>query len=140
MNDGVGRPAEILLVEDNPADVGLLKVAFKEGKIVNRLHLEETADLALERLKRGDVPDLILLDLDLPGMDGADFLAEIKKDPVLRKVPVAVLTGNVSEADIGRSFDLEAAAYLTKPVSVKKLLRLLDEVDILEMAFVVRDG
>ncbi len=116
------EPAQILLVEDNPGDVRLTKEAFKQGRIENDLHVVSDGDEALSFLSRegeyADVPrpDLILLDLNLPGKDGENVLEELKDDPTLRSIPVIVLTSSSAEEDIARSYELHANAYLTKPV------------------------
>ncbi|MDS0473837.1 response regulator [Natrinema sp. 1APR25-10V2] len=116
------EPAQILLVEDNPGDVRLTKEAFKQGRIENDLHVVSDGIEALDFLtQRGDYadaprPDLILLDLNLPGKDGEDVLEELKDDPALRSIPVIVLTSSRAEEDVVKSYELHANAYLTKPV------------------------
>ena len=116
------EPAQILLVEDNPGDVRLTREAFKQGRIENDLHVVSDGFEALSFLTQeseyADVPrpDLILLDLNLPGKDGEDVLKELKDDPTLRSIPVIVLTSSSAEEDIARSYELHANAYLTKPV------------------------
>lgn len=138
MTNSIGNLANILLVEDSPADRRLMEEVFREAKVVNSIRHEEDGEGALRALRANGRTDLVLLDLELPGMDGREVLEEMRGDPALRQIPVVVLTGNVSEADIGRSFDLEASGYLTKPITVKKLLRVLEDVRSLSMAFVVR--
>ncbi|AGB32948.1 response regulator receiver protein [Natrinema pellirubrum DSM 15624] len=116
------EPARILLVEDNPGDVRLTKEAFKQGRIENDLYVVSDGTEALEFLSKhgeyADVPrpDLILLDLNLPGKDGEDVLEDLKADPKLQSIPVIVLTSSRAEEDIARSYELHANAYLTKPV------------------------
>ncbi|WP_254763196.1 response regulator [Natrinema marinum] len=116
------EPAQILLVEDNPGDVRLTKEAFKQGRIENDLHVVSDGTEALDFLtQRGDYadaprPDLVLLDLNLPGKDGEDVLEELKDDPALRSIPVIVLTSSRAEEDVVKSYELHANAYLTKPV------------------------
>ncbi|ELZ10486.1 response regulator receiver protein [Natrinema thermotolerans DSM 11552] len=116
------EPARILLVEDNPGDVRLTKEAFKQGRIENDLYVVSDGTEALEFLsKHGEYadaprPDLILLDLNLPGKDGEDVLEDLKADPKLQSIPVIVLTSSRAEEDIARSYELHANAYLTKPV------------------------
>jgi two-component system, chemotaxis family, response regulator Rcp1 len=110
----VARPIEILLVEDNPGDVRLTREALKDGKVSNRLHVVVDGVEALAFLRREGEhatavrPDLILLDLNLPKMDGRQVLAEIKADPTLRQIPVVILTSSQAEEDICRSYDLHA--------------------------------
>ncbi|AFO59186.1 MULTISPECIES: response regulator [Natrinema] len=116
------EPAQILLVEDNPGDVRLTKEAFKQGRIENDLHVVSDGTEALDFLGRqgpytdAPRPDLVLLDLNLPGKDGAEVLEELKADPVLRSIPVIVLTSSRAEEDVVKSYELHANAYLTKPV------------------------
>ncbi|MHC3438434.1 response regulator [Natrialbaceae archaeon A-gly3] len=116
------EPAQILLVEDNPGDVRLTKEAFEHGRIENDLHVVTDGSEALEFLNQhGEYddaprPDLILLDLNLPRMNGDEVLDELKDDPDLRPIPVIVLTSSKAEEDIARSYELHANAYLTKPV------------------------
>ena len=118
----MSEPVEILLVEDNPGDVRLTEEAFREGRIDNNLHVAADGVEALAFLEqRGEYedaprPDLVLLDLNLPRMNGDELLAELKADPELRRIPVIVLTSSAAEEDIVTSYELHANAYLTKPV------------------------
>jgi len=116
------EPAQLLLVEDNPGDIRLTEEAFEQGRIENDLHVVSDGSEALSFLSReGEYadaprPDLILLDLNLPGKGGEDILEELKADPEFRSIPVIVLTSSDAEEDIARSYQLHANAYLTKPV------------------------
>ncbi|GAB7018459.1 response regulator [Halostagnicola sp. A-GB9-2] len=116
------EPARILLVEDNPGDIRLTKEAFKRGRIENDLHVVSDGADALEFLSQeGEYadaprPDLILLDLNLPRMNGDEVLEELQDDPNLQRIPVIVLTSSQAEEDVITSYDLSANAYLTKPV------------------------
>jgi two-component system, chemotaxis family, response regulator Rcp1 len=118
----LGRPAEILLVEDNPGDVELTRVALEDAKLLNTLHVVPDGVAALEFLRRQGAyadaprPDLILLDLNLPKKDGREVLAEIKHDEALRIIPVIVLTTSKTDEDVLRSYKLNANCYVTKPV------------------------
>jgi two-component system, chemotaxis family, response regulator Rcp1 len=118
----IGFPVEILLVEDSLSDIELTKLGLREGKIANNLHVTRDGDTAMAFLRReGDYtdvprPDLILLDLNLPGKDGREVLAEIKADDDLQKIPVVVLTTSHAEEDVMRAYGLHANAYMTKPV------------------------
>ncbi len=122
MNSKSLRPVEILLVEDNPADVLMARSAFEDFKITNILHVVEDGVQALEYLRgEGDFagaprPDLIMLDLNLPRKNGHEVLAEIKSDPVLRNIPIVVLTTSKSEKDVLEAYDLHANCYIVKPV------------------------
>ncbi|PGF15327.1 two-component system response regulator [Natrinema sp. CBA1119] len=123
------EPAQILLVEDNPGDVRLTKEAFKQGRIENDLHVVSDGIEALAFLSQeGEYadaprPDLILLDLNLPGKGGAEVLEELKEDPVLRSIPVIVLTSSRAEEDVVKSYELHANAYLTKPVDPDEFIQ-----------------
>ena len=127
-------PLEVLLVEDNPADVRLTREVLKEQKILNELHVvtdgvEAMAFLRREPPHRGAArPDLILLDLNLPRKDGREVLMEIKEDPVLRAIPVVVLTSSKSEEDILRSYDLHANCYISKPVDLSQFLKVAQSI------------
>ena len=126
---------EILLVEDNPSDVLLTQIAMKECKIANKLHLAHDGEVALEFLRRQGAhrqaprPDLVLLDLNLPRMDGRELLREMKSDPALRAIPVVVLTTSDAETDVVRSYDLHANAYVTKPVDFEKFVEVVRKID-----------
>jgi len=117
-----GRPVEILLAEDNPGDVKLTEKALAKGRVLNTLHVVNDGVEAMSYLRQeGEYesaprPDLLLLDLNMPRMDGQEVLAEMKGDEDLRRIPVVVLTSSAAEEDIVESYDLHANAYLTKPV------------------------
>lgn len=124
MTDGRPRshPADILLVEDNPSDVYLTEVALREAAIESRLHVTEDGEAAMAFLRRqsrfaeAPRPEIVLLDLNLPGKDGRQVLAEIKSDEALRSIPVIVLTTSTAPSDVARCYDLHANCYITKPV------------------------
>lgn len=130
-----GRPVEILLVEDNPADVRLTVEALKEGKVRNRLHVAtdgvEALDFLRRRGKHADAPsvDLVLLDLNLPKKDGREVLAEIKQDPALKRTPVVVLTTSEADEDVLRSYELYANCYITKPVDFERFIDVVRSID-----------
>jgi two-component system, chemotaxis family, response regulator Rcp1 len=129
------RPVEILLVEDNPGDVRLTREALKEGKVRNNLNVAQDGVEALAYLRRegrhaGAVrPDLILLDLNLPRMDGREVLAAIKADPELRPIPVVILTSSQAEQDIVRAYDLHANCYVTKPVDLDQFITVVKSIE-----------
>jgi chemotaxis family two-component system response regulator Rcp1 len=129
------RPIEILLVEDNPGDVRLTIEALKEGKVRNNLAVAKDGVDALAFLRRqgsyagASRPDLILLDLNLPRKDGREVLAEIKEDPLLRRIPVVVLTTSKAEEDILRTYDLHANCYITKPVDLEQFISVVRSID-----------
>ncbi|WP_440765180.1 response regulator [Natronorubrum sp. DTA7] len=121
MTDRIDDPIDVLLVEDNPGDVRLTQEAFKQLSIETTIHVATDGDDALEFLtKRRDsdpdtVPDLVLLDLNLPRMNGLEFLETIKDDATLTRIPVLVLTSSEAVEDVLDSYELSANAYLTKP-------------------------
>jgi CheY-like chemotaxis protein len=129
------KPIEILLVEDNAADVRLTEEALKEGKVRNNLHVARDGMEALEFLRRqgkhanATRPDLILLDLNLPRRDGREVLAEIKDDNDLKMIPVVVLTTSSAEADILKSYKLHANCYITKPVDLDQFVQVVKSID-----------
>jgi chemotaxis family two-component system response regulator Rcp1 len=129
------KPIDILLVEDNPGDVRLTREALKEGKVINKLNvvgdgIEALAYLRHEgRFAKLPHPDLILLDLNLPKMDGREVLEKIKTDPKLRRIPVVILTTSKSEEDIIMSYDLHANCYITKPVDLDQFITVVMAVE-----------
>ena len=129
------QPIEILLVEDNPADVRLTQEALKEGKVRNNLHVARDGIEAIEFLRRVGKhanavrPDLILLDLNLPRKDGREVLADIKADPDLKAIPVVVLTTSSAEQDIFKSYKLHANCYITKPVDLDQFVQVVKSID-----------
>jgi two-component system, chemotaxis family, response regulator Rcp1 len=136
MNAQGSSAIEILLVEDNPADVRLTQEALRESKLSNRLHAVGDGEQALRFLRRegehaeSPRPDLVLLDLNLPRLSGREVLAQVKADPDLRRIPVVVLTTSEAEEDIVRSYDLHANAYVRKPVDFHQftdVVRLIED-------------
>ena len=129
------RPIEILLVEDNPGDVRLTVEALKEGKVRNILHTVEDGEEAMKFLRRQEPyakaprPDLVLLDLNLPKMNGREVLAEIKEDPNLRRIPVVILTVSKAEQDIVKTYDLHANCYINKPVDLEQFLTVVQSIE-----------
>jgi CheY-like chemotaxis protein len=128
-------PIEVLLVEDDPGDVLLIREAFEDNKVANRLHVVSDGVEALAFMRRegeyADVPrpDLVLLDLNLPRKDGREVLQEVKGDETLRMIPVVVLTTSAAEEDVLRSYDLHANAYVTKPVDFDRFIGVVRQID-----------
>jgi chemotaxis family two-component system response regulator Rcp1 len=120
------RPAEILLVEDNPGDADLTRETLQDSKLLNHMSVVNNGVEAMAYLRRegkyADAarPDLILLDLNLPKKDGREVLAEIKIDERLKRIPVVVLTTSSAERDILEAYDLHANCYITKPVNLDR--------------------
>lgn len=129
------RPAEILLIEDNEGDIELTKEAFEEATFRNNLHIAVDGDIALDFLfkRKGNedaiTPDIVLLDLNLPGTDGRDVLASIKSDNALRRVPVIVLSSSKADKDIMESYDLHANCYIVKPVTAIQFIDVVQRVE-----------
>jgi CheY-like chemotaxis protein len=128
-------PIRILLVEDSPGDVRLTIEALKDGKVRNDLSVVGDGVEALSFLQRDGKyadaprPDLILLDLNLPRMDGRELLAIIKQDENLKRIPVVVLTTSEAEADVLRVYDLNANCYITKPVDLDKFITVIKAIE-----------
>jgi len=128
-------PIEVLLVEDDPGDVLLIREAFEDNKVANRLHVVADGVEALEFMRQTGAyadaprPDLVLLDLNLPRKDGREVLAEVKDDERLRTIPVVVLTTSQAEEDVLRSYDLHANAYVTKPVDFDRFIGVVRQID-----------
>lgn len=131
MTADAGRVIHLLLVEDSAADIELTIEALRDARVANELHVARDGVEAMAYLRReGDAgaaprPDLVLLDLNLPKKDGREVLTEMKNDPELRVIPVVVLTTSAEEADVLRSYELHAAAYITKPVDFGQFLKAL---------------
>ncbi len=128
------EPVEILLVEDNEADVRLTIEALKDAKLANNMHVAKDGVEALEFLRRqgeyaeAKCPHLVLLDLNLPRKNGQEVLEEIKDDPDLRRIPVVILTASQAEEDIIRTYNLHANCYIQKPIEFKKFIDVIDAV------------
>ena len=126
---------EILLVEDNPADVRLTQEALRDSKLLNTLSTVADGVEALAFLHRQEPyqnaprPDLILLDLNLPRLDGREVLAQIKQHPNLRRIPVVILTTSQSEQDIIASYDLHVNCYITKPVDFEQFVSIVNKIE-----------
>ncbi|HRF43293.1 MAG TPA: response regulator [Candidatus Competibacteraceae bacterium] len=124
----------ILLVEDSPADARLTCEALKDGKVANRIHIVDDGIKALAFLRRlppyehAPPVDIILLDLNMPRMDGRTVLAEIKADPVLKVIPVVILTTSQADEDVLRAYELQANCYVTKPVDLDQLIKVVTSI------------
>ena len=135
MNQMRSRPIEILLIEDNPADADLVQEIFEECKIRNALYIVSNGIEALEFLQKdgkyGSLhhPDVILLDLNLPLMDGRELLQRIKTDPDLKHIPVVVLTTSNAERDILQSYSLHANCFITKPLDLDQFVEVVRSIE-----------
>ena len=141
--DYEGKEIDILLVEDNPGDARLAMEALKESKIHNHLHVvmdgEEASDFLFRKGKHAEAnhPDLILLDLNLPKKDGRELLAEIKNDPVLKRIPVVILTTSKAEEDIIKTYNLHANCYITKPLDLDQFMKVIKSIEEFWLTIVV---
>jgi CheY-like chemotaxis protein len=130
-----GRPVEILLVEDNPGDVGLTRETLKDSKLLNHISVVDDGVKAMAFLRlegkyaKATRPDLILLDLNLPRKDGREVLEEIKTDEQLRRIPVVVLTTSSAEQDILRTYNLHANCFITKPVDLDQFTTVVRAIE-----------
>jgi two-component system, chemotaxis family, response regulator Rcp1 len=129
-----GMPIEVLLVEDSPGDVRLTREAFHDANSSIHLHVASDGKEAMSFLRREGAhaqaprPDLILLDLNLPKMDGREVLAHIKEDADLKTIPTVILTTSEAESDIAKSYQLHANCYLTKPVQLDEFETLVKSI------------
>jgi two-component system, chemotaxis family, response regulator Rcp1 len=132
---GSGMPIQVLLVEDSPGDVRLTQEAFRDANTSIKLHVAPDGVEAMAFLRRQGAyldaprPDLILLDLNLPKMDGREVLAHIKEDDDLKTIPTVILTTSDAEADIVKSYQLQANCYLTKPVQLDAFESLVKSIN-----------
>jgi CheY-like chemotaxis protein len=130
-----GRVLSVLLVDDDEGDLLMIQEALDSGTAAHEIHVAHDGQEALDFLRRqgrfGDAPrpDLVLLDLNMPRMDGRQVLAAVKVDQELRKIPIVVLTTSRAPADIASSYDLHANAYVTKPMSLDDLTAVVKGID-----------
>lgn len=128
-------PVIVLVADDNPGDVNLIREAFKRNKLLNIIEVVNEGEKAIEYLKKTGPyagaarPDLILLDLNMPGKDGRDVLSEIKSDPGLQSIPIIVLTSSSSDEDIVKAYLLHANCYIKKPDDFDGLLEVIKTIE-----------
>jgi len=140
------RPIEILLVEDSPSDANLTIREFSRAKIANNLHWVENGEDAMNYLHRqgkfadAPRPDLMLLDLNLPGMDGREVLAAVKADETLKRIPIVILTTSTDEEDVLRSYNLNANCYVTKPIDIYQFIHVVQLINEFWLAAVKLPG
>jgi chemotaxis family two-component system response regulator Rcp1 len=131
----IGKPINLLIVEDNPGDVRLIREALREGRVRNKIYSVADGEEAMAYLYKQDNfseaprPDLILLDLNLPRKDGREVLAEIKSDKDLNSIPVVILTSSEAEKDILKAYDLNANCFITKPVELDQFLSVVRSIE-----------
>jgi chemotaxis family two-component system response regulator Rcp1 len=131
----VVHPIEILLVDDNPGDARLAREALQDAKVRNHLHWVDNGEEAMVFLRkegkhaRVPRPDLILLDLNLPGKDGREVLAEIKGDADLKRIPVVILTVSNDEKDVMKTYNLHANCFITKPIDLNQFIKVVKSIE-----------
>jgi CheY-like chemotaxis protein len=134
----MNNTAHILLVEDNRMDVELTLDAFKEARLLNTIYVTSTGQEALDYMfgrgqyadrSRYPLPNLILLDLKLPGIDGFEVLRQIKSTPILKRVPVIILTSSKEEGDLALTYEIGANSYIVKPVSFDGFLGVIKQIE-----------
>jgi len=129
------KPIEILLVEDNPGDVRLMMEALTFGKVFNKISVVGNGKDAMDFLRRKGKyanavrPDIMLLDLNLPNMDGREVLQEVKSERKLKNIPIIVLTTSQEKQDIATSYEKQANCYITKPVDFEEFVRVVKSLD-----------
>lgn len=129
------RPIEMLLVEDNEADIRLTQIALKQAKLANTLNVVRDGEEALAYLKgEGEYagrrrPDLVLLDLNLPKLNGSEVLKEIREMEEFKSLPVVILTTSDADQDIYKSYELHANCYITKPVDLRKFMGVVEMIE-----------
>ena len=125
----------LLVVEDNPGDVELVRLAFRGGRVANRIAVVEDGEEAIHYLlrsgkfSRAPRPDLILLDLNLPRVDGREVLETVKGDPQLRDIPVVVLTSSNAERDVAYAYEHHCNCYLTKPADAEEFIKTVQAIE-----------
>lgn len=129
------RPINILLVEDNPGDVELTEDALRKSKVATKVSVVTDGEDAMDYLRQQNayqdetMPDLVLLDLNLPRKDGMEVLREMKDDPNLKHIPVVVLTTSEAERDILASYELGANCFISKPVDLTEFRKVVESID-----------
>lgn len=129
------KDLEILLVEDNEGDIRLTIEAFKEAKITNEVKVVRDGEEALDYLrKQGNYagvpsPDIVLLDINLPKVDGKEVLSTMKNDPLLKSIPVIMLTTSSADSDVQESYDNHANCYVIKPVDLNKFMEVIRSIE-----------
>jgi CheY-like chemotaxis protein len=131
----MSKPIEILLVEDNPAEVRLTIEGLKEARIANNLNAVMDGQGAIDYLERRGAhagatrPDLILLDLNLPGIDGRAVLRHVKESPALKVIPVVIITSSEAETDIIKSYEAHANCFISKPIDFEGFTRVIRSIE-----------
>ncbi|WP_166244473.1 response regulator [Paenibacillus turpanensis] len=131
----IGRPIELLMIEDNPGDVRLTIEVLKDSKLKNNVTVMKDGYEAIQYLRGAlndssvSLPDLILLDWNLPRKNGSEVLAEVKSDPKLKRIPVVVLTTSEAEEDIVKAYDSHANCFITKPINLDQFITVIKSIE-----------
>ncbi len=142
-NHQLVKSINILLVEDNPGDADLAREALENSKVNNALYVVDDGEKAMSFLHRegeyaeAPLPDLILLDLNLPKKDGRQVLAEIKADDNLKRIPVVILTTSQAEEDVLKSYNLHANCYISKPIDLNQFLHVVRSIEDFWLSIVI---
>ncbi len=134
MNGSINSPIDILLVEDNPGDVRLIREVFKAAKINNKIRIAKDGEEAMQMLRRDNeffdvpLPDFILLDLNLPKKSGKEVLKEMRNDQKLKCIPVVILTTSSSEEDVIEAYHNCANSFITKPVNLDQFIQVVESI------------
>lgn len=132
--DNAARHVRILMAEDSPSDAALAVEAFKSGRLLNELIIVPDGVEAMKYMRKEGqyadavMPDIIILDLNMPKKDGRQVLTELKQDPKFRVIPVVILTTSQDETDVLRSYELQASCFVTKPMDFEKFLEVAKEI------------
>jgi two-component system, chemotaxis family, response regulator Rcp1 len=144
MNPVALRPIAILLVEDSPSDATLTIRSLERSKLTNQIHWVEDGETAMEFLRQqgehtqSPRPDLILLDLNLPGMNGCEVLQAVKSDPQLHNIPIVILTTSDNQTDINFAYQMNANCYITKPVDLEQFVQAIQMISTFWLTIVKR--
>ena len=129
------RPIQILLDDDIQGDIFLTRKAFEKAMVANRIQVATDGEMALKMLRGeqesspAEIIDIVLLDINLPKLDGKQVLEAMKKDPDLRRIPVVVLSSSKAEQDVLQSYDLQASGYIVKPLSFEKFIDVVSAIE-----------
>jgi CheY-like chemotaxis protein len=138
--DGPRRPVEILLAEDNPADVAIIQQVLRRTSLNGNLSVVRDGEEVLTRLAGPDRPDLLLLDLNMPRLGGLEVIEQVKGDPRLRVIPVIVLTSSIAEGDVERAYRSHVNAYIRKPMDLHGLTRVVRAIEVFWCSVAVLAG
>ncbi|WP_428240602.1 response regulator [Gynuella sp.] len=126
------KPINILLIEDNPGDIELVREGFRQAKVTNEIRVITDGQIAwdfFDQLQPDNLPDIVLLDINLPKVDGIEILQKIRASEISHNIPVIILTSSEADEDVTRSYDERVNSYVTKPVDFAKFLTVIQSVE-----------